>query len=515
MGTRGSNRAATWGGRGNSPASGENVPVRLPPIQWDATRTELLVSWLLNHAADRHILFHDKNTGGPSSAPPAAPGDKPSGCNKKEVRLAIASHIFAGDPVYGGQWAVNSDKFQLSVMNRLVSLKDKYREHVKSLNQTGAGVAPGTTSNLRETIISTFPHFEDLDSIWRGNPSFDARPFTSDQRTNRSEDMLSLVRGGATCPGDDLFTTNSGDPAVLQESAATGDQGVSSTPWGDYDYGGTGEDDGQEGEHAGDYDFQDDAGGTFYRRDDDAGGIPYRRDDDIGGAYRRDDDIGGTFGDDIEMDESTGNDAGYSAGVQTWRETVSSGMQIRSTPQTKRRTKSWDSRDTSKFTETSYRWGTPAPTSGGAPSSSSHPRHRFASPYSRSSEPSLTRGRKPAVGRAKTDIPAHLENLRREAELLRGERASNSSTKYEYAIHSKELVFRREEAIHQRHEAELNHRRQKESKQLDIELTTAQTQLFEKQAEALRLQIMLAELEAKKRSGSASGGAGVSDHEAL
>ncbi|KIK10917.1 hypothetical protein PISMIDRAFT_19958 [Pisolithus microcarpus 441] len=168
-------------------------------------------------------------------------------------------------------------------------------------------------------------------------------------------------------------------------------------------------------------------------------------------------------------------------------------MQIRSTPQTKRRTKSWDSRDTSKFTETSYRWGTPAPTS----------------------KTSLTRGRKPAVGHAKTDIQAHLDNLRHEAELLKGERASSNSSKYEYAIHSKELVFRREEAIHQRHEAELIHRRQQESKQLDIKLTTAQTQLFEKQAEALRLQIMLAELEAKKCSGSASGGAGVSDHEAL
>ncbi|KIK15006.1 hypothetical protein PISMIDRAFT_16814 [Pisolithus microcarpus 441] len=305
------------------------------------------------------------------------------------------------------------------------------------------------------------------------------------------------------------------DPAVPQESSATDDQGVGGTPWGDYDYGGTGEDDGQEGEHAGDYDFQDDAGGTSYRRDDDFGGMSYRRDDDIGGTYRRGDDIGGTFGDDIEMDESTGNDAGYPAGVQTWRETVSSGMQIRSTPQMKRRTKSWDSRDMSKFTETSYRWGTPAPTSSSTPSSTSHPRHRFTSPYSRSSETSLTRGRKPAVGRAKTDIQAHLDNLRHEAELLKGERASSNSSKYQYAIHSKELVFRQEEAIHQQHEAELIHRRQQESKQLDIKLTTAQTQLFKKQAEALRLQIMLAELEAKKCSGSASGGAGVSDHEAL
>ncbi|KAI6123720.1 hypothetical protein EV401DRAFT_2069326 [Pisolithus croceorrhizus] len=233
-----------------------------------------------------------------------------------------------------------------------------------------------------------FPHFEDLDSIWRGNPSFDAWPFTSDQRMNCSEDMLSLVRGGVTCPGDDLFTTNSGEPAVPQDNSATGDQGISSTPWGeydhggmgDYDYSGMGEDDGQVGEHAGDYDFQDQAGGTSYRRDNDFGGMSYRRDDNIGGTF-----------DDIEMYEGTENDAdAASAGVQTW-----------------------------------------------------------------------------------------------------------------------------EEAIHQQHKAKLIHRRQQESKQLNIKLMTTQTQLFEKQAEALCLQIMLAELEAKKHDGSASGGTGVSKHEAL
>ncbi|KAI6102484.1 hypothetical protein EV401DRAFT_1893887 [Pisolithus croceorrhizus] len=239
------------GRRGNSLVSGENTLGRLPPIQWDATRTELLISWLLNHAANRHILFHNKNTGGPLSALPAAPGDKLSGHNKKE-------------------WAVNSEKFQLSIMNCLVSLKDKYCEHVKSLNQMGAGVAPGA-SNLCEMIIN----------------------------------MLSLVQGGATCPSDDLFTTNSGELAALQDDSATGDQGIGSTPWGeydhggmgDYDYSGMGEDDGQVGEHVGDYDFQDQAGGTSYRRDNDFGRMSYRRDDDIGGTF-----------DDVEMYEGTEND---------------------------------------------------------------------------------------------------------------------------------------------------------------------------------------------------------------
>ncbi|KIK11109.1 hypothetical protein PISMIDRAFT_19804 [Pisolithus microcarpus 441] len=104
-----------------------------------------------------------------------------------------------------------------------------------------------------------------------------------------------------------------------------------------------------------------------------------------------------------------------------------------------------------------------------------------------------------------------LDSLRHEAELLRGERVSSGSNKYEYAIHSKELVHRREEAIHQWHEAELNHKHHQESKQLEIELTTAQAQLFEKQAEALRLQIQLAEIKARKGAGSTSGNAGVSE----
>ncbi|KAI6148235.1 hypothetical protein EDD17DRAFT_1766742 [Pisolithus thermaeus] len=299
---------------------------------------------------------------------------------------------------------------------------------------------------------------------------------------NHSEDMLSLVQGGATCPSDDLFTTNSGELAALQDDSATGDQGIGSTPWGeydhggmgDYDYSGMGEDDGQVGEHVGDYDFQDQAGGTSYRRDNDFGRMSYRRDDDIGGTF-----------DDVEMYEGTENDTdATSAGVQTWQETVPSGMQIRATPQTKCRTKSWDSRDTSKFTETSHCWGTHVSASGSALPSTSQPCHHFMSPYSQSSETSLMRGHKPAA---------------------RGQLAQGGMSAQQL----------QQEAIHQRHEAKLIHRHQQESKQLDIKLTTAQTQLFEKQAEALCLQIMLAELEVKKHDGSASGGAGVSEHEAL
>ncbi|KIK12569.1 hypothetical protein PISMIDRAFT_120664 [Pisolithus microcarpus 441] len=200
--TRGyANHVGGWGGRGDIPVTGENLLGRVLPVQWDATCTNQLVTWLLTHAADRHILFHNKNTGESSCAPPAALGDKPSGRNKKEVHLTIASHIFANDPVYGGQWAANLERFQVS--------------HAKRLNQMGAGIAPGT-DNLHETIINSFSHFKDLDLIWRGNPSFDARLFTSNQQTNHAEDMLSLVWRGATCPGNDMFTAKSSEPTAPQ-----------------------------------------------------------------------------------------------------------------------------------------------------------------------------------------------------------------------------------------------------------------------------------------------------------
>ncbi|KIK10781.1 hypothetical protein PISMIDRAFT_20105 [Pisolithus microcarpus 441] len=480
--TRGyANHVGSRGGRGDIPVTGENPLGRVLPVQWDATRTNQLVTWLLIHAADRHILFHDKNTGESSHTPPAAPGDKPSGCNKKEVHLTIASHIFANDPVYGGQWAANSERFQVSVMNRLISLKDKYCEHAKRLNQTGAGVAPGT-DNLRKTIINSFPHFKDLDLIWRGNPSFDARPFTSNQQTNHAEDMLSLVQRGATCPGDNMFTAKSSEPTAPQVNLPANDQGDDGTvPWSDYSYGGMGEDVGQEGECMGEYDLHVD--------------------------------VGGTFDDDSEMHEEYRDDPGYPAGVRTW-EAVPAGVQVGATSQMKRRTMSWDLQDSFKFAEPLYHHATPTPTSCSVPTSvSSCSRHHFLSPYSQSSETSLTRGRKSSAGRAKTDMQEQLDSLRHEAESLRGEQVSSGSNKYKYAIHSKELVHRWEEAIHQQHEAELNHKCHQESKQLEIERTTTQAQLFEKQAEALHLQIQLAEIEARKGADSTSGNAGVSERE--
>ncbi|KAI6006865.1 hypothetical protein EDD15DRAFT_2357900 [Pisolithus albus] len=431
--TRGTaNRGSTRGAKGRAPAVG-GEPVKGLQVHWDQdpTRTERLIRWLLSHAADRHILFHDKNTGQSSSAPPPAAGDKPSGRNKKEVHLAIAKCIFEDDSVYGEQYATNPDKFQLCVMNRLVTLKEKYREHAKSLKQTGGGVAPGTENNLREAITKTFPYFDDLDLIWKGNPSFDARPFTSDQQKNRAEEMLSLVRGGATCPGDNPPAADQGD--------------------------------------------QEDQEGL--------------------GVWNDDMDVG----DEQLADDNAPEPVPPFSRIQTWQQAVTPGSsrQARPSTGTRRRTLSWDSRDAFKSADMAYRNATPMSI---RPSSSSDSRsqHRFVSPYSRSSETSLTRGtsRKSSAKRIKSDLQGELDSFKWEVESLREEWMQWNVGKYEYALQSKELAYRREQATLQRTDAEASHRRQTEEKKLDIQFMDAQARMLEQEAKNLCLKICLAELQA-------------------
>ena len=90
-----------------------------PSISWDSdpTRTDKLVAWIVNHAADRHILFHDRSSNNP---PPAlSPDDRPSGKHKKGVAAAIAEHIFKEDHDYGELYKSDPGKFVSSVINRL------------------------------------------------------------------------------------------------------------------------------------------------------------------------------------------------------------------------------------------------------------------------------------------------------------------------------------------------------------------------------------------------------------
>ena len=93
-----------------------------PNISWDAdpSRSEKLVTWLVSHPADCHILFHDC-AGNSSTAPTLSPSDKPSGRNKKDVQAVIAQHIFEHDDVYAELYVSHPEKFTSSVGNRLAT----------------------------------------------------------------------------------------------------------------------------------------------------------------------------------------------------------------------------------------------------------------------------------------------------------------------------------------------------------------------------------------------------------
>ena len=86
-------------------------------IIWEGTRTDQLVSWIMSHAADRHILFHDCLTSTPT--PVFLPSDKPSSKNKKDVLVAIAKHIFGGDPEHATLHAPDPTRYVTSVTNCL------------------------------------------------------------------------------------------------------------------------------------------------------------------------------------------------------------------------------------------------------------------------------------------------------------------------------------------------------------------------------------------------------------
>ena len=84
-------------------------------ISWEEGHTDALVTWIISHPADRHVLYHDRYSSS-STLPPS--GDKPSGKNK-EVAAVIAQHIFRKDPEHSVQFAANPAKYTTSVINQL------------------------------------------------------------------------------------------------------------------------------------------------------------------------------------------------------------------------------------------------------------------------------------------------------------------------------------------------------------------------------------------------------------
>ena len=95
------------------------MSIKGPFISWDAdpTHTDKLVSWILNHPADHHILFHDCL----SNTSQLNVSDKPSGKNKKDVSAVIAKHIFEHDHIYAALYQSDPNRFATSVINRLTT----------------------------------------------------------------------------------------------------------------------------------------------------------------------------------------------------------------------------------------------------------------------------------------------------------------------------------------------------------------------------------------------------------
>ncbi|KIO00026.1 hypothetical protein M404DRAFT_29854, partial [Pisolithus tinctorius Marx 270] len=232
---RGSSGRSTRGGtKGKNPASSSQRAVTttgdapttegLQPknINWDVPRTDILVNWLLTHPANRRILFSDKIT----TVSPPSPDEGPVGHNKKEVQAIIAEVVFKNDPYYKDMYMAGPAKFQVSVGNRITTLKGSYRKCRARFKQSGEGIMPGHASyaNLHQAVLNTLPWYDDLHSIWQGNPSFDSDPINSEPDKNRAEDFLAIVQnkssgmqktsdlgvGSPTAPADEGTPSNTG-----------------------------------------------------------------------------------------------------------------------------------------------------------------------------------------------------------------------------------------------------------------------------------------------------------------
>ncbi|KIO05092.1 hypothetical protein M404DRAFT_25706 [Pisolithus tinctorius Marx 270] len=165
-------------------------------INWDTPHTEILVQWLLSHPANCRILFSDKNSGDLPPSLSSTSTERPVGHNKKEVQAMIAQAVFEDDSVYKDMYTASAAKFQVSVGNRLNTLKASYRKCRARFKQSGEGIIPGHPkfANLHDVVLNSFPWYDDLHSIWQGNPSFDPEPFNSEPNKNHAEGFLAVIQ---------------------------------------------------------------------------------------------------------------------------------------------------------------------------------------------------------------------------------------------------------------------------------------------------------------------------------
>ncbi|KAG2073942.1 hypothetical protein BDR04DRAFT_1116039 [Suillus decipiens] len=94
--------------------------------------------------------------------------NRPSGRIKADIHLVITKHTLEHNPVYGAQYAVagNQPKFGHTVTNCLTYVFTK-----KILVSGG--------KQITAQVASEFPWFEDFDALWKDNPAFSPKTFSS------------------------------------------------------------------------------------------------------------------------------------------------------------------------------------------------------------------------------------------------------------------------------------------------------------------------------------------------
>ncbi|KIJ67139.1 hypothetical protein HYDPIDRAFT_26543 [Hydnomerulius pinastri MD-312] len=508
-GSQGANSRTQTGNRGAQTANTTESITEKPEgdgksggIHWepDPTRTEKLLSWLLSHPADRIVLFYDKKDPSPSLSPAAA-DNKASGTRKKYVHAVIAEHVFKSDAVYGPTFTKQPDKFTIAVANRLATLKKHYRNALDKMKATGAGINPDDPryKNLREKTLATCPYFDKCHAMWAGNPSYNTSPHNGAPGLSWTEDFLSIIKraGGGSKALPAPSPLQGGVPeaeGALQEVVADGvDEGGGVGAPGD-----GGEDDAPK-----EYPEMEIDPETGELIPPDFGMYEEELPPDEDTDMLQDEEDGDQLGDQEMVELSS---------PPSWSLTP---RNLKPAYPIKPRTSSWDGR--SAFRNASHPYFPCPPTSTisssatslSALSSSSVSNKRRQATPSRSSQTSSTKGKNSLVQMG-ADLKEKLsafsgdtKDAKLSSAMLKTERYS---MKMNVLLREKEISFLEQQQRRDAEEAEVIHRRQQEVKQSEIALRHMDAEVFEKEAEMLRLKIHLAELSAA----SAAGGAGPS-----
>ncbi|KAI6130814.1 hypothetical protein EV401DRAFT_2065986 [Pisolithus croceorrhizus] len=326
----------------------------------------------------------------------------------------------------------------------------KYCEQCACFNNTGGGVAPGSSSaNLLADVLRVFLYYSDLDSIWHGIPSFDSELISSQPNAKHVDSFLSLIQN-----------KSAKDP--LGDMEGVGDDGELEA-----DVGMTMVDKGKNQDVTMDSteDMGMAEGDPFYGGD----GPAISEDENMG----EDPDVGDILVNQVECSSHS------EVTAETHGQNSSAVPPL--THQLKSKTPSWNS--CSMFTRSAPY---PCPTS----KSSSSTSGQRQTPSSISTK--LT-----SAGVCDA-ITKKVEDLNKESDVFEEEsdaHTCHAAMWYNYSICKKELELQWDEHSSQIANAEAAFHHEQELKKLDIELKKAEETSFNWQIEMLHLQIQLKNME--------------------